>query len=106
MISLDVFSEHIRLRPPAAAGHRRALPVTALHHALLRGHPAAAQPRVEAVLRQRRGEAAEAGAGSELPHSRREGEAIFAALWWWPGASFTSRVYSHVERQAVEGNVL
>lgn len=79
MIPLDVPSEHVRLRPPAAAGHRRALPVAALHHALLRGHAAAAQPRVEAVLRQRRREAAEAGAGAELPHCRGEGEAISVA---------------------------
>lgn len=81
-------SEHVRLRPPAAAGHRGALPVAALHHALLRRHAAASQPRVEAVLRQRRGEAAEAGAGAELPHGRGEGEGLVsAAPCWWPGAS-------------------
>lgn len=78
------------------------MPVAALHHALLRGHPAAAQPRVEAVLGQRRGAAAEAGAGSELPHRRGEGEADSAAPWWWPGSPLTSGFHPRLKRQEVE----
>lgn len=74
VFSLWFPTEHPRLWPSAAAGHRGPLPVAAMHHPLVRGHAAPTQPGLEAVHRQCRRAAAKTGAGPELSHGHWEGE--------------------------------
>lgn len=65
---LFMSSEHLRLRPPAAAGNSGPVSVSALHNTLIWRHSASPQPSLETVYRQFRGETAATGTSSGVPH--------------------------------------
>lgn len=65
---LFMSSEHLWLRPPAAAGNSGPVSVSALYNALIWRHSASPQPSLETVYRQFRGETAATGTSSGVPH--------------------------------------
>lgn len=67
------FTEYIRLRQAAAAGHRGFVPVPALCHTLLRRHTSPTEPRVEAVHHHRRRAPASPRDSQRLPRCCWEG---------------------------------